>query len=82
MHMSIAFRKGNLDMATARSLHGALDFEPRSLGVRRFFKGITVYWSAISEGAAAAHEYDALTRRGVAHEEAVEQVFEEHFGRR
>ena len=69
-------------MATVRSLDGALSFEPRSLGVRRFFKGLTVYWSAISEGAAAAHEYDALTRRGVAHEEAVEQVFDDHFSRR
>jgi len=80
--MSIAFRKGNLDMAAARSLDGALDFETRSLGIRRFLKGLTVYWSAISEGAAAAHAYDALTRRGVAHEEAVEQVFDDHFSRR
>ncbi len=69
-------------MASVRSLGGALDFEPRSLGLRRFFKGLTVYWNAISEGAAAAHAYDALTRRGVAHEEAVEQVFVAHFGRR
>ena len=69
-------------MATVRSLDGDLSFEPRSLGMRRFFKGLTVYWSAISEGAAAAHEYDALTRRGVAHEEAVEQVFDDHFSRR
>jgi hypothetical protein len=69
-------------MATVRSLGGALDFEPRSLGARRFFKSLYVYWSAIRQGAAAAQEYDALTRRGVAHEEAVEQVFDEHFGRR
>jgi hypothetical protein len=69
-------------MATARSLDGALDFEPRSLGLRRFFRNVTVYLNAISEGAVAAHEYDVLTRRGVAHEKAVEQVFEEHFSRR
>ena len=69
-------------MATVRSLHGALDFEPRSLGVRRFFKGVGVYWSALREGAAAAHEYETLTRQGVAHEQAVAQVFEEHFDRR
>jgi hypothetical protein len=69
-------------MATARSLDGALDFEPRSLGVRRFFKNVLVYLNAISEGAAAAHAYDTLTRRGVVHEDAVEQVFEEHFSGR
>ena len=66
-------------MATVRSLHGALDFEPRSLGIRRFFKNVTVYLNAISEGAAAAHEYHTLTRRGASHDDAVEQVFEEHF---
>ena len=69
-------------MATVRSLNGALDLEPRNLGVRRFFKGLTVYLDAISEGAAAAHEYETLTRRGMPHEEAVVQVFEEHFDRR
>jgi hypothetical protein len=69
-------------MATVRSLDGALDFEPRKLGLRRFFKGLNTYWSAIREGAAAAHEYDTLTRRGIAHQEAVEQVFEDHFGHR
>jgi hypothetical protein len=69
-------------MATARSLDGGLGLEPRSLGVRRFFKSVTVYLNAISEGAAAAHEYQTLTRRGVAHEEAVEQVFEGHFAGR
>lgn len=69
-------------MATMRSLDGAFDFEPRGLGVRRFFKGVSVYLNAISEGAAAAHEYASLTRRGVNHEQAVEQVFEEHFGGR
>jgi len=80
--MSIAFQKRNPIMATIRSLQGALDFEPRSLGVRRFFKNVTVYLNAISEGAAAAHEYATLTRRGTSHDDAVEQVFEEHFGRR
>jgi hypothetical protein len=69
-------------MATVRSLDEAMVFEPGSLGVRRFFKGLTVYWTAISEGAAAAHAYNVLTRRGVAHQEAVAQVFEDHFGRR
>jgi hypothetical protein len=68
-------------MATARSLHGGLSFEPRTLGVRRFFKTVTAYLDAISEGAAAAHEYQTLTRRGIAHEAAVEHVFEEHFAR-
>jgi hypothetical protein len=66
-------------MATVRSLDGAFDLEPRSLGVRGFLESLTVYWSAISEGAAAAHEYERLTRRGVAHEDAVVQVFEDHF---
>ena len=69
-------------MATARSLDGVLDFEPRSLGVRRFFKTVAVYLSALSGGAAAAHEYNRLTRRGTPHEAAVEQVFEEHFSHR
>jgi hypothetical protein len=80
--MSIAFQKGKAIMATVRSLDGVVDFEPRNFGVRRFFKGLKIYWNAIGEGAAAAHEYDALTRRGVAHEEAVEQIFEDHFSRR
>jgi hypothetical protein len=80
--MNITLLRGKPIMATVGSLDGALDFEPRRPGARRFFKGLHVYWSAISEGAAAAHEYNALTRRGVAHEEAVEQVFEEHFSRR
>ena len=69
-------------MATVRSLDEALIFEPRSLGVRRFLKGLTIYWTAISEGAAAAHAYNVLTRRGVAHQEAAAQVFEDHFCRR
>jgi hypothetical protein len=68
-------------MATARTLDGALGFEPRSLGVRRLFKSVTAYFSALSEGAAAAHEYARLTRRGTPHDEAVEQVFERHFSR-
>ena len=69
-------------MATVRSVDGAFGLEPRSLGVRGFLKSLAVYCSAISEGAAAAHEYATLTRRGVPHEEAVVQVFEDHFGRR
>lgn len=69
-------------MATVRSLDGVFGLEPRSAGVRGFLNGLAVYWSAISEGAAAAHAYNALTRRGVPHEEAVVQVFEDHFGRR
>lgn len=69
-------------MATARSLDGALDFEPRSFGLTRFFKTVTAYLSALGEGAAAAHEYATLTRRGIPHAEAVEQVFEDHFSRR
>ena len=69
-------------MATARSLDEALVFEPRSPWVRRFLRGLTIYWTAISEGAAAAHAYNVLTRRGVAHQEAVAQVFEDHFSRR
>jgi hypothetical protein len=69
-------------MATVRSLDGALDFEARGLGLRRFFNGLTVYLSAISDGAAAAHEYDTLIRRGMPHEQAVAQVFEDHFCRR
>jgi hypothetical protein len=69
-------------MASVRSLDGALDLEPRNIGARRFFKRLSVYWNAIRDGAAAAHEYDTLTRRGTPHEEAVVQVFEEHFERR
>jgi hypothetical protein len=80
--MSIVLQKRNPNMATARSLDGVLDFEPRSLGVSRFFKTVAVYLNAISEGAAAAHEYNRLTRRGTPHEVAVKQVFEEHFSHR
>ena len=69
-------------MAPVRILDEALVFEPRSLGVRRFLKSLAIYWTAISEGASAAHAYNALTRRGVAHQEAVAQVFEDHFSRR
>jgi len=69
-------------MATTKSLDGALHYEPRSLGIRGFVKGVGVYLNARREGAAAAHEYEALTRRGVTHEEAVAQVFEGHFDRR
>jgi hypothetical protein len=54
----------------------------RSLGVVRFFKSffksVTVYLDAILKGSASAHEYNKLTRRGVAHAAAVERVFEEH----
>jgi hypothetical protein len=80
--MSIALQKRNPIMAHVRSLDGAFDFEPRSFGVRRFFKGLSVYLNAISEGAAAAHEYTSLTRNGVDHEKAVERVFEDHFSHR
>jgi hypothetical protein len=69
-------------MATVRSLDGTLDFEPRSLRMRRFFKGLSAYWSAIGEGAAAANAYNTLKRRGMTHAEAVEQVFADHFNRR
>jgi hypothetical protein len=69
-------------MATVRSLDGVLDLEPRSPGVRGFLDNLAVYWSAIGEGAAAAHEYETLTRRGVAHEEAVSRVMKAHFDRR
>jgi hypothetical protein len=64
-------------MATTKSLDDALHFEPHGLG--GFFKGVAVYWSALREGAAAAHEYEKLTRQGATHEEAVAQVFEGHF---
>jgi hypothetical protein len=69
-------------MATVRSLDGALDFEPRSLGIRRFFNRLSVYFSAIREGGDAAHAYEVLTRRGTPHDEAVQRVFDEHFDRR
>jgi hypothetical protein len=69
-------------MASVRSLDGVLDLEPRSLGARRFLKTLTIYWNAFGEGAAAAHEYATLTRRGTPHEEAVQRMFEEHFDRR
>ena len=69
-------------MATVRSLDGVFGLEPRSLAARGVLKSLAVYWSAVSEGAAAAHEYETLTRRGVAHEDAVVRVFEDHFGRR
>lgn len=71
-------------MAAVRSLNGALDYQPRSLGaLRGFFKGLAIYCDAIRAGGAAAHEYNALVRGGVPHDEAVERVFDEHFnGRR
>jgi hypothetical protein len=66
-------------MATMRAFDGALDLEPRSLPVRRFFSGLTTYLSAIREARDAAHAYDKMVRHGTSHEEAVERVFEEHF---
>jgi hypothetical protein len=69
-------------MAITKGLDGALQYEPRSLRIRGFVKGVGVYLNALREGAAAAHEYETLTRQGRTHEEAVAQVFEEHFDRR
>jgi hypothetical protein len=82
MHMSFCLRKkkGNPIMATVRSLDGALDFEPRTS--RGFFRSIALYWSALREGATAARAYEALTRQGATHEEAVARIMKEHFGRR
>lgn len=69
-------------MASINSLNGAIDMEPRGLPVRRLLTALGTYWNAARDGIAAAHDYETLTRRGVAHEEAVKRVFAEHFDRR
>jgi hypothetical protein len=73
-------------MATLSSLHGAIDFKPRRDSTRGLFAGIlagvATCWSALSEGSAAAHEYDRLVRSGTRHDAAVARVFERRFGRR
>jgi hypothetical protein len=80
LHTKIASQERNWIMASVRSLDGALHFEPRGRG--GFFKSVAVYWSALREGAAAAHEYESLTRQGATHEAAVAQVMKHHFDRR
>jgi hypothetical protein len=67
-------------MATVRSLDSALRLEPRDIPGRRFFSGLATYLSAVREASAAAHAYDEMVRHGTPHQEAVERVFEEHFG--
>jgi hypothetical protein len=73
-------------MAHVRSLDGALRFEPRSArGLfpgRSFFASFAIYWRALRDGSAAAHDYERLVRQGTPHAEAVARVFENHFDRR
>lgn len=79
-------QKGDQIMATARSLGGTAEFQSRSLRGgfpgRSFLGRLAMYWNALREASAAAHEYERLVRRGTPHEEAVTRVFEDHFDHR
>jgi hypothetical protein len=69
-------------MSTIKSFDEALHFLPED-GHRhtlaRFGKGLRTYWSALTEGHAAARRYHELTARGTPHDVAVQRVFSEHF---
>ncbi len=69
-------------MSIINSLDDALDFYPvaghRPLLVR-LGGALRLYWDALGDALAAARSYHELTRRGVPHDVAVRQVFNEHF---
>jgi hypothetical protein len=69
-------------MSTTKSFDAALDFIPGA-GHRhtlaRFGKGLRTYWSALTEGLAAARNYHELTARGMPHDVAVRKIFNDHF---
>jgi hypothetical protein len=70
-------------MSTIKSYDDALDFYPPEaprLSLARFGNGARLYWRGLCEGLAAAGTYKELMRRGVPHDKAVRQVFDEHFG--
>jgi hypothetical protein len=69
-------------MASVRTVDGAIDLDHRSLPGRGLLTRLATYWNALREGSAAAHDYERLVCHGVAHEEAVVRIFEDHFGRR
>ncbi len=68
-----------------KSFDDALDFFPRpehrSL-LSRFGNGLRTYWNALGDGLVAARRYHELTARGMAHDEAVTKIFDEHFDTR
>ncbi len=68
-------------MSTIKSFDDALDFYPDNnrLSVAGFGRAVRTYWTALGEGLAAASAYHELTRRGVPHDTAVRQIFDEHF---
>jgi hypothetical protein len=68
-------------MATVRTLDSAIDLDRPGLPGRGLLNGLATYWEALREGSAAAHDYERLVRRGVAHEEAVARIFKAHFDR-
>ncbi len=69
-------------MSAIKNYDDALDFLPKYQGdeglAARFGKALQTYWTALGAGLAAARAYHELTARGVAHEQAVRQVFELH----
>ena len=57
-----------------------LDFGDDRLA--RFVGALGTYWSALQAGHAAARAYQELTARGIPHEAAVQQIFNDHFSGR
>ena len=69
-------------MSAINNYDDALDFLPKYQGeeglVARLGRGLKVYWAGLADGLAAARAYHELTRRGVPHDRAVREVFEQH----
>ena len=69
-------------MSTIKSFDDALDFYPAATErplLSRIGRTLWIYATAMNDGLAAARAYNELTRRGVPHDAAVRQVFNEHF---
>jgi hypothetical protein len=69
-------------MSTIKSFDEALDFYPAKgshSALSRLGHALSLYWRGLCDGLAAAGTYKDLTRRGVPHDKAVHQVFDEHF---
>jgi len=72
-------------MSTIKTFDGAT-YHYQQPGLRaelaRIVAGIRIYWQAMDAGLEAARRYKDLTARGVVHDKAVREVFDEHFGAR
>jgi hypothetical protein len=71
-----------MNMSTIKSFDDALDFYPTAKELpllSRIGRTLRIYGTALRDGLAAARAYNELTRRGVPHDAAVRQVFNEHF---